>query len=47
MCVCVSVSMAAEGKARGVNRIMKDTGHKGAISFKIYLHGGGGALEKR
>lgn len=37
MCVCVSVSVVAEGKVRGVNRIMKDTGHKGAVSFKIDL----------
>lgn len=36
-CVCVSVSMVAEGKVRGVNRIMKDIGHKGAVSFKLYL----------
>lgn len=31
--VCISVSMVAEGKVRGVNRIMKDTGHMGAVSF--------------
>lgn len=35
--VCVSVSTVAEQKVGGVNKIMKDTGHKGAIYFKIYL----------
>lgn len=34
MNVCVSVSMVSETKVKGVNRVMKDTGHKGAISFQ-------------
>jgi len=34
----VTVNMCvSEGKVRGVNRAMKDTGHKGAVPFKIHV----------